>query len=58
MTMCDGATLDVHDVGRQPELLHDRKRYDGEGLVDFNTLDIAVAPAGTRQRLFDSGDRT
>ena len=56
--MCDGATLDVHAVAWQPEFLHDRKRYDSEGLVDFNTLDIAVAPASARKRLFDSGDRT
>src|SRR5438270_1347787 len=58
MTMCDGATLDIHNVRRQPEFLHDRERYDGEGLVDFNTLDVAMAPVGARQRLFDGGDRT
>src|SRR5258708_15823145 len=58
MTMCDGATLDIHDVGRQPEFPDDGKRYDSEGLVDFNTLDGAVAQAGARKRLFDSGDRT
>src|SRR5258706_7171228 len=58
MTMCDGATLDIDDVGRQPEFLHDRERYDSEGLVDFNTLDLAIAPAGARKRLFDGRYRT
>jgi predicted acylesterase/phospholipase RssA len=52
-----GATLDIHDVGRQPEFPDDCKGYHSEGLVDFDTLDVAVAPAGARQRLFDSGDR-
>src|SRR5258708_39872650 len=57
MTMCDRATLDIHDVGRQSQFSDDCERYSGEGLVDFDTLDVAVAPAGARQRLFDSGDR-
>lgn len=56
--MCDGATLDIDNVGWQLELLHDRERYDGEGLVDFNTLDVAVAPAGACKRLFDGRYRT
>jgi hypothetical protein len=57
MTMCDGATFDIHDVGRQPEFPDDCKRNNSEGLVDFDTLDVVSAPAGARQRLFDSGDR-
>jgi hypothetical protein len=56
--VCNRATLDVHDVRRETEFLHDRKRYGSKGLVDFNTLDIAIAPARSRQRQFDGGDRT
>lgn len=56
--MCNGATLDVDYVSRKPEFLHDRERYDREGFVDFNTLDVGIAPACARQRLFDCRDRT
>src|SRR6516165_10157855 len=56
MTMGDGAALDIHDVRRQSKLLRDRKGYGSEGLVDFDTLDIAVAPAGACERLSDSRD--
>jgi hypothetical protein len=41
--------LDIHDVGRQPEFPDDCKRYRSEGFVDFDTLDVALGPAGTRQ---------
>jgi hypothetical protein len=57
MTMCDSATLNNYDVGRQPEFPHDRKHSDSESLIDFNALDVAVAPAGARKSLFDSGDQ-
>ena len=58
MTMCNSATLDIDDVGRKTEFLHDRERYDSEGFVDFHTLHVAVAPACARQRLFDGRDWT
>jgi hypothetical protein len=29
MTVCNRATLDIHDAGRQPKFPHDGKRYTG-----------------------------
>src|ERR1700752_2552112 len=57
MTMSDCAALDIHDVRRQPKLLHDRKGYGSESLVDFNTIDIVIAPACACESLLDSRDR-
>ena len=57
VTMGDGASLDIDDVGWQSKLLHDCKRDCGEGLIDFDPLHVADTPACARQGLFDGGDR-
>ena len=55
MATCDGASLNVHDVGWPPK--DDSKRCRFERLVDFDTPDVTVAPAGPRKGLSDHRDR-
>src|SRR5579864_4499465 len=40
-----GTTVYIDFLRRQPELMHRRHRYDGEGFVDFIKIDIAWFPA-------------
>ena len=47
--------FNVHDVGWPPKADSKRCRY--ERLVDFDALDVTVAPAGLRKGLSDHRDR-
>src|SRR5229473_7994021 len=57
VTMRDGATLDIDDILRQPELARDHERDRRKGLVDLDALNRPEAPAGTLQRLLHRRDR-
>ena len=47
----DGAAVDVDLVGVPAELLADRERLRGEGLVGFDQVEVGDRPAGFLQRL-------
>src|SRR4029450_7825264 len=44
--MRDPAAFDIDDVFWQTELLRDRERHGGEGLVDLDPLDVRQRPSG------------
>jgi hypothetical protein len=51
VTQRAGAAVDVDDLVREIQLLHQRHRHHGKGLVDFPQVHVAHAPAGLGQRL-------
>ncbi|MNV03309.1 hypothetical protein D3C71_935700 [compost metagenome] len=44
--------MHIHLLMRQIEIAHRRHRHHGEGLVDFEQIDILRRPAGFLEQLF------
>ena len=57
MAQSTGAAVDVHDVVTQVQVMHERHRHHGKGLVHFPQIHVFDAPAGLGQRLVHRAHR-